>query len=108
MLLYHHPNAELCSVRALYPVDLCKLDNPESKQADVENLTCLYAYNSREREVSALDIAFHRSTSVILGVIWAAVVSRYWWPFTARRELRMGISERVILPIELIAASASI
>jgi hypothetical protein len=50
-------------------------------------------YNSRERDVSALSIAFHRSTSVIIGVIWAAVVSRYWWPFTARRELRMGLSE---------------
>ena len=57
------------------------------------NLTCLYAFNSRERDISALSIALHRSTSVIAGVVWAAVVSRYWWPYTARRELRFGLSE---------------
>ncbi len=52
-------------------------------------------YNQRDRDVAVLDIAFHRSTSVIIGVIWAAIVSRYWWAFTARRELRIGISEWV-------------
>ena len=57
------------------------------------NLTCLYAFNSRERDVSAMDIAFHRTVSVLAGVIWAAFVSRYWWPYTARRELRLGLSD---------------
>ncbi|EIW68238.1 hypothetical protein TREMEDRAFT_32574, partial [Tremella mesenterica DSM 1558] len=61
------------------------------------NLSCLYVYNSRQREdefsVTVTSIAFHRSTSVIIGVVWAAIVSRYWWPFTARRELRMGVSD---------------
>jgi hypothetical protein len=51
------------------------------------------SYNSREKDLTVFSIAYHRSTSVIIGVIWAAVVSRYWWPFTARRELRMGLSE---------------
>ena len=64
-----------------------------------KNLSCLYVYNSRERDgdepITVTSIAFHRSTSVIIGVLWAAIVSRYWWPFTARRELRMGISESV-------------
>ena len=50
-------------------------------------------YNQRDRKVTVSQIAFHRSSSVIIGVIWAAIVSRYWWPFTARRELRMGVSE---------------
>ncbi|KAG2135853.1 Fusaric acid resistance protein-like-domain-containing protein [Suillus clintonianus] len=51
------------------------------------NLTCLYAYNLRQADASVLDIAFHRSTAVIAGVIWAAIVSRFWWPSEARREL---------------------
>jgi hypothetical protein len=42
-----------------------------------------------------VQIAFFRSVTVIIGVLWSAIVSRYWWPFTARRELRMGISEYV-------------
>ncbi|ORX38403.1 Fusaric acid resistance protein-like-domain-containing protein [Kockovaella imperatae] len=57
------------------------------------NLTCLYAFNSREREISPLSIAIRRSTSVVAGVVWAAIVSRYWWPYTARRELRIGLSD---------------
>ncbi|WVQ72114.1 hypothetical protein IAR50_001659 [Cryptococcus sp. DSM 104548] len=56
------------------------------------NLSCLYEYNSRG-EVSVELIAFRRSTSVIVGVIWAGLVSRYWWPFTARQEFRMGLSD---------------
>ncbi|TXT15657.1 hypothetical protein VHUM_00160 [Vanrija humicola] len=59
------------------------------------NLTCLYAYNLREstKDLSPLEIAVRRSTSVITGVIWAGIVSRYWWPYTARRELRMGLGD---------------
>lgn len=51
------------------------------------NLTCLYSYNVRQADVSVIDIAFHRSTAVIAGVLWAAIVSRFWWPSEARREL---------------------
>lgn len=58
-----------------------------------QNLTCLYAYNKREQDYPVWQIALFRSTTVILGALWSAVVSRWWWPFTARRELRMGISE---------------
>ncbi|KAL7419461.1 hypothetical protein Q5752_006299 [Cryptotrichosporon argae] len=57
------------------------------------NLTCLYAYNQREGDLTPFTIAYRRSTSVILGVVWAAIVSRYWWPYTARRELRIGLSD---------------
>ncbi|OXG16573.1 hypothetical protein C361_04943 [Cryptococcus neoformans Tu259-1] len=58
------------------------------------NLTCLYTYNTRTRgDVTVELIAYRRSTGVIVGVLWAAIVSRYWWPFTARRELRMGLSD---------------
>jgi hypothetical protein len=57
------------------------------------NLTCLYAYNQRERDLSALEIGWRRSASVIAGVVWATVVSNLWWPFAARRELRMGLSD---------------
>ncbi|GFZ50881.1 hypothetical protein JCM24511_08639 [Saitozyma sp. JCM 24511] len=59
------------------------------------NLTCLYAYNKRDHDYTVVQIAFFRSVTVIIGVLWSAIVSRYWWPFTARRELRMGISEYV-------------
>ncbi|TYJ52309.1 hypothetical protein B9479_007095 [Cryptococcus floricola] len=58
------------------------------------NLTCLYTYNTRDRGDTLVEsVAFRRATSVIVGVLWAAVVSRYWWPFTARRELRVGLSD---------------
>ena len=56
-------------------------------------------YNTRERDIEVTTIAFQRSLTVIIGTLWSAVVSRYWWPFTARRELRMGISECVDLPL---------
>jgi hypothetical protein len=52
-------------------------------------------YNTRERDIEVTTIAFQRSLTVIIGTLWSALVSRYWWPFTARRELRMGISEYV-------------
>lgn len=51
------------------------------------NLTCLYSYNVRQADVSVIDIAFRRSTAVIAGVLWAAIVSRFWWPSEARGEL---------------------
>ncbi|KAI0798617.1 Fusaric acid resistance protein-like-domain-containing protein [Irpex lacteus] len=57
------------------------------------NLTCLYCYNLRQVDVSVVDIAFHRATAVIVGVVWAAIVSRFWWPIEARRELGKALGE---------------
>ncbi|KAH8107675.1 Fusaric acid resistance protein-like-domain-containing protein [Cristinia sonorae] len=57
------------------------------------NLTCLYCYNLRQEDVSIVEIASHRFTAVTVGVVWAAIVSRYWWPTEARRELSKGLGE---------------
>ncbi|KAI9447166.1 Fusaric acid resistance protein-like-domain-containing protein [Russula earlei] len=57
------------------------------------NLTCLYSYNSRQLDISVVDIAFHRSTAVTVGVLWAGFVSRFWWPSEARRELSKQLGE---------------
>ncbi|KAI0088109.1 Fusaric acid resistance protein-like-domain-containing protein [Irpex rosettiformis] len=57
------------------------------------NLTCLYCYNLRQVDISVVDIAFHRATAVIVGVVWAAIVSRFWWPIEARRELGKALGE---------------
>lgn len=51
------------------------------------------SYNLRQADVSVVDIAYHRATAVIVGVIWAAIVSRYWWPTEARRELSKALGE---------------
>lgn len=52
-------------------------------------------FNTREDNVPVLDIAYHRSTSVIVGVIWALIASRLWWPSEARRELSKALGEYV-------------
>ncbi|KAJ7467034.1 Fusaric acid resistance protein-like-domain-containing protein [Mycena latifolia] len=57
------------------------------------NLTCLYCYNLREKELSAVDVAFRRAIAVTVGVVWAALVSRFWWPAEARRELSKALGE---------------
>ncbi|KAL4073766.1 Fusaric acid resistance protein-like-domain-containing protein [Scleroderma citrinum] len=57
------------------------------------NLTCLFSYNLRRNDVSVLEIAYHRSAAVIVGVLWAVFVSRFWWPAEARRELSKGLGE---------------
>ncbi|CAE6416781.1 unnamed protein product [Rhizoctonia solani] len=57
------------------------------------NLTCLFSYNSRDDDIPVLTVAQHRATAVTIGVIWAFFVSRYWWPFEARRELGRVLSE---------------
>ncbi|WWC71453.1 uncharacterized protein I206_105409 [Kwoniella pini CBS 10737] len=58
------------------------------------NLSCLYTYNVRNQyDITVEEIAIQRSAAVIIGVLWAAAVSRWWWPFTARRELRLGLSD---------------
>ncbi|KAF9478625.1 hypothetical protein BDN70DRAFT_808498 [Pholiota conissans] len=57
------------------------------------NLTCLYCYNLRDTDVAVINIGFHRAVAVIVGVLWAAFVSRFWWPAEARRELTNSLSE---------------
>ncbi|KAI0652901.1 Fusaric acid resistance protein-like-domain-containing protein [Cubamyces menziesii] len=57
------------------------------------NLTCLFCYNLRQKDVAVFDIAFHRAVAVTVGVVWAAIVSRYWWPAEARRELSRALGE---------------
>ncbi|KAI8985654.1 Fusaric acid resistance protein-like-domain-containing protein [Trametes punicea] len=57
------------------------------------NLTCLYCYNLRQKDVAVGDIALHRAVAVTVGVVWAAIVSRYWWPAEARRELSRALGE---------------
>ncbi|KAJ1304721.1 hypothetical protein OPQ81_005859 [Rhizoctonia solani] len=57
------------------------------------NLTCLFSYNSRDDNISVLTVAQQRATAVTIGVIWAFFVSKYWWPFEARRELGRVLSE---------------
>ena len=51
------------------------------------------SYNLRQKDISVLHIALHRALSVIVGVVWAAFVSRFWWPAEARRELGKALSE---------------
>ena len=51
------------------------------------------SYNIRETDVSSLDVAIHRAVAVAGGVIWAAFISRFWWPAEARRELSRALSE---------------
>lgn len=57
------------------------------------NLTCLYCYNLRSTDIDVIDIALKRSISVTVGVVYAFVVSRVWWPSEARRELGIALGE---------------
>ncbi|ESK83383.1 hypothetical protein Moror_15634 [Moniliophthora roreri MCA 2997] len=57
------------------------------------NLTCLYCYNLRVKDLSVVDIAKHRALAVTVGVVWAGIVSRFWWPTEARRELSRALGE---------------
>ena len=52
-------------------------------------------YNLRQADISVLEIAFQRSAAVIVGVIWAAIVSRFWWPAEAPKELSRELGEYV-------------
>lgn len=47
----------------------------------------------RADDHSVWTIAFHRSIAVTIGVVWALIVARWWWPAEARRELTRGLSE---------------
>lgn len=53
------------------------------------------SYNLRQKDISPVNVAFHRAIAVTIGVVWAALVSRFWWPAEARRELTKALSEYV-------------
>ncbi|KAF8070185.1 hypothetical protein FPV67DRAFT_1486576 [Lyophyllum atratum] len=57
------------------------------------NLSCLYCYNLRQKDLSVVKIASGRALAVTAGVLWAAFVSRFWWPAEARRELGKALAE---------------
>ncbi|KAG5645197.1 hypothetical protein DXG03_006715 [Asterophora parasitica] len=57
------------------------------------NLSCLYCYNLRRKDISVVNVALHRALAVTAGVLWAGFVSRFWWPSEARRELGKALSE---------------
>jgi hypothetical protein len=40
-----------------------------------------------------IDVAIRRSIAVTVGVIWAVIVSRIWWPAEARREMGVALSD---------------
>lgn len=46
-------------------------------------------------------VAVRRAAAVTVGVVWANIVSRYWWPIEARRELMSGLSEYVIYELDM-------
>ncbi|KAH9949028.1 Fusaric acid resistance protein-like-domain-containing protein [Amylocystis lapponica] len=57
------------------------------------NLTCLYCYNVRQKDISVVEVAFHRALAVTIGVVWAWLVSRFWWPTEARRALSRALGD---------------
>lgn len=57
------------------------------------NLVCLYAYNARELHLHIETITYHRAVAVAIGVLWGLIVTAYWWPYVARKELRKGLTE---------------
>lgn len=65
------------------------------RRALSQNLTCLYSYNRREEDVEAFTVGWQRMLSIIIGTCWAGVVSNVIWPYAARKELRLGLSEWV-------------
>lgn len=56
------------------------------------NLTLLYSFNIRDTNTEVESIAFHRSVAVAFGVAYGLLISRYIWPYEARRELRHELS----------------
>jgi hypothetical protein len=47
----------------------------------------------RDTDYDVEEIAFHRTVAVTVGTLWGLFVTRYVFPFEARKELRDGISE---------------
>lgn len=59
------------------------------------NLTALYSYNLRKVGIEVEQIAFQRALSVVIGVLWATILNQLVWPFEARRELALGVSDLI-------------
>lgn len=57
------------------------------------NLTALYSYNLRKTGIEVEQIAYQRTVSVIVGVLWATILNQLVWPFEARRQLALGVSD---------------
>ncbi|GJJ06194.1 hypothetical protein Clacol_000383 [Clathrus columnatus] len=53
-------------------------------------------YNSRYEDPSVVVIGFRRAIAVTVGVVWAFLVSQFWWPMEARRELGKALSDRMV------------
>jgi hypothetical protein len=51
------------------------------------------SYNLRREDASVVKVGFYRAIAVTAGILWAALVSRFWWPAEARRELSKSLSE---------------
>lgn len=68
-----------------------------SLPADCADVFVSLSYNIRQKDVPVFDIAYQRALAVTIGVVWAAIVSRYWWPAEARRELSRALGELVTL-----------
>jgi hypothetical protein len=49
------------------------------------NLTALFSYNDRAKDTPVWTIAYHRALAVSIGVVATVLVSRYWWPYAARK-----------------------
>jgi len=66
-------------------------------QVLIGNTGLFYSYNIREEDEDVIKLAMNRSISVTVGVVWAGIVSRYWWPTEARRELGRALGEWAVL-----------
>ena len=81
------------NLTCLYRFAFC---SSRSLSSLIIHLIITHSYNLRQNDISITDIAFHRASSVTVGVVWAALVSRYWWPIEARRELSKALGESVL------------
>lgn len=56
------------------------------------------SYNLRDYEddIGVWEIAIDRALAVTVGVLWALIASRIWWPSEARKELTQALGEYVL------------
>lgn len=66
-------------------------------QLNVSLTVDLIRYNLRDYEddIGVWEIAIARATAVTIGVLWALLASRIWWPSEARKELTKALGECV-------------
>ncbi|KAI8082708.1 Fusaric acid resistance protein-like-domain-containing protein [Halteromyces radiatus] len=57
-------------------------------------LVILYKYN--HPDVNVFDLAYQRCVAVCQGVIIGLVVTTYMWPYEARKEVRLGLSDLLL------------